>query len=149
MCISVCITYNISALPSRLSLSPHCQPVERHRGCVESCVNIFHNTVETSSESTLLRRVSPCFSNRCGSTPPTCYDGGYRDMLQPSDLTWEKKKRKIFQTLFFFLFVRGRIFYRWRGSWVKLRPNMEHQHRGDLDVTWQGTMGCLVLCCTV
>ncbi len=33
---------------------------------------------------------------------------GDRDMLQPSDLTKEKKKRKIFQ-LFFFLFVRRTI----------------------------------------
>ena len=31
-------------------------------------------------------------------------------MLQPSDLTWEKKKRKIyFKMLFFFLFVRKKI----------------------------------------
>jgi hypothetical protein len=30
-------------------------------------------------------------------------------MLQPS----EEKKGKYFQTLFFFLFMRGRLFYRW------------------------------------
>ena len=33
---------------------------------------------------------------------------GFRDMLQPSDPTREKKKRKIFQTLFFFLFMSER-----------------------------------------
>ena len=56
-------------------------------------------------------------------------------MLQPSDLTREKKKGKIFQTLFFILFVRERIFYRWRERWVKLRPGLTHQHRGNQDVT--------------
>jgi hypothetical protein len=34
---------------------------------------------------------------------------GDRDMFQPSDLTREKTKRKILQTLFFFLFVRMTI----------------------------------------
>ena len=53
---------------------------------------------------------------------------GDRDMLRPSDQTREKKKRKTFQTLFFFLFVRGRIFY-----------------RGNQDVTCPGVVGCLVL----
>ena len=45
-----------------------------------------------------------------------------------------------------FLVIRGgRIFYRWRGSWVKIRVELVQQHRGNQDVTWSGTTGGLVL----
>ena len=36
--------------------------------------------------------------------------GGNRDMLQPSEKTWEKKEKKNILKMFFFLFVRGRGF---------------------------------------
>ncbi len=71
-------------------------------------------------------------------------------MLQPSDLTREKKKRKIVERLFFLLFVEEdnflsleqRVELKFDLAWYY--DTMENQ-----DVTWTGAVECLVLYCSV
>jgi hypothetical protein len=71
---------------------------------------------------------------------------GDRDMIQPSDLTREKKKRKIFKILFFFLFVEEDSFLSLeQGVELKLDLVWYYDTKENQDVTWSDDVECLVL----
>ena len=83
---------------------------------------------------------------------------GDRDMLQPSDLTRGKKKRKIFKILFkinkgdiiFLLFVEEDSFLSFEQRVeLKLDLTWYYDTMENQDVTWSGVMECLVLYCSV